>query len=760
MNTGTIIYDPHLPNSQFVLKGVWTQTPNGVGNYSDIELKVYFVINNQSVGAKSNCVGNINGVSDTYTTEAFQDADTTWHDHLIFTHTERVNHNSDGTKTLSIISCQVPFNGVVSNQFVGLMTASESDIVLDAIDRSGPTVSVSATPVSTSSMTITGTATKACNDWRYSLDGGSTWTQFSTTSGTSASITLTGLTSQVYSGVRVRAYRTDNAVYGTSGSASVDLVAPVITIALSDGSTTSVRITATSDVACDLWHYSLDGGSTWTQYSTTSDTSAAVTVTGLTINTTYSIRVKGRKTSNQLVGTSAPTSYATLSGTTLNGVNTLYADDASPVLTLNWTVQSASFTHTLAIKNGSTTILTLTGLSGTEGTHNKTVTLTSAQRATLLTAMANLSSFYATYVLTTYDGGTQAGAASEFTGLISTQYNTSAPTFTAFSHADTNAVTIAVTGSASTYVQGQSTLQVSCTAATAKNGASIVKYVAKIGDKSVESSTTAISFGTIPYGTPYLLEVSAVDSRGYATTVSQTITIYPYVPITLLDYDVKRQNGIGTTIQIAFNGEFSPVTIGGTAQNSFQSASYRLRETGGSWGSFTSIANVTTSGVYFAYTNNSWMTLTDTKSYDVELTIADRITSTVVGIYINQGKPLVAFRSEKVGINTNYPTVALDVDGSGKYTGTLEVDGPVNLKGDGVMSYKGALASGTDLNDVSVAGWYETTGNETNVPAGNAGYLEVLSGGTFIVQRYNTGSRKVYQRTYTGSTWTTWQTII
>ena len=75
---------------------------------------------------------------------------------------------------------------------IGTITASTT-VDLDTIDRSAPTVSVSASVVSTSSITVKGTASKNCNRWDYSLDGGSSWTNLSTSNGTSASKTLTGL---------------------------------------------------------------------------------------------------------------------------------------------------------------------------------------------------------------------------------------------------------------------------------------------------------------------------------------------------------------------------------------------------------------------------------------------------------------------------------------------------------------------------------------------------------------------------------------
>ena len=140
--------------------------------------------------------------------------------------------------------------------------------------------------------------------------------------------------------------------------------------------------------AFSKWQYSTDNGSTWTSFSTTAGTSASCAITGLSPNTTYQVKVRARKQSNQVYGTSAAVSVKTLGGAVVNSVSALTADAATVSISINVTVYEASYTNTLVIKNGSTAYLTISGLSWTKGTSNRTVTLTAAQRTTLLTAMA------------------------------------------------------------------------------------------------------------------------------------------------------------------------------------------------------------------------------------------------------------------------------------------------------------------------------------------------------------------------------------
>ncbi len=654
-----------------------------------------------------------------------------------------VPHDTNGTKTIKVVfQTAVYYGSWAVADYGGNMT-------LTAIDRTAPTVSAAATVVSTSSITIKGTANKTCNKWEYSLDGGSSWTSYSTTSGTSASKTLTGLTSKNYTSIKIRATRSDNGVSGTSSGVSADITAPTASFTASNITASSVYINAKSSVTANLWQYSINNGSTWTQFSTAEGASATTTITGLSPNTTYQIKVRVRKKSNSLYGESAATSVKTLGASVLNSVNNLTVDVTSPSLVLNWTVYAASYTHSLAIKNGSTTILTITGLSGSTGTNNKTVTLTSAQRTTILNAMSAVQSLSVTYVLTTYSGSTQIGTTSSVTGTIKTTSSTSAPTFTEFTFLDNNSTTVGVTGSNQLCIQSYSSLQVTCTAATAKNGASISKYRATIGTKTAESTSTTISFGTITDSGNLTLTVTAIDSRGYTKSVSKNITVIAYERIVINSWSIRRINNVEETIQLSFNGSLSPVSVNDVAKNSFVRARYRYkRTTATSYNSYATMSNVESDTSGFSFEDDAFIELPAAYSYHIQIEVSDELDTYTVTLYIDKGTPLVAFRSEKVGINTNDPQAALDVSGD------------IMMNGYNVQGYIGALDSTTDLNDILTPGIYYTSMGKTalNYPVVNAvGVLEVIQvAKNFVLQRYTSVSGQVYNRGHYDTTWHAW----
>lgn len=661
----------------------------------------------------------------------------------------RITHDSDGSWSKNVTvssSCSITTNLVIPS--------TTEKFTLTSNDRKSPTVACSTSVVSTSSLNITATASTTCDVWEYSLDNGSTWTQFSTTSATSQSKTLTGLTSKSYS-IKVRARKKSNQVKGTSGTSTCDIVAPTLTFTNSNITANSVYINASASVTCDIWQYSIDGGSTWTQFSTTAGTSATKTITGLSPNVTYNIKVRARKKSNGLYGASAGTNITTLGGSVLNSVSALTIDATSPVLSLNWTVYDADYTHTLVIKNGSTSVLTITGLSGSKGTNNKTYAFTAAQRTTILNAMSALASFTATFVLTTYDGSKQVGDASSITATIQTTAANSAPTFTGFTFKDNLAKTVAVTENNQLFIKAYSQLLVTCTAATAKNGATIARYTATIGTVSKSSNTTSISYGAIASSGNLTLTVTATDSRGYTASRSMTITVIDYTDITIDSWMMRRVNEVEAQTQLTFAGKLSSVSVDGTAMNTLQSVQYRYKQTTAtSWSSWYTIGDVEETYGGFSYESAAFITLDARYSYNIQIKAADELSTHTIGFVLNKGTPLMSYRSQKVGINNVDPQSALDVLGE------------IMMNGFNVMGFVQELGSTEDLDDMLDNGIFTQSLNanastDRHYPVAKAGYLEVLGNPQgYKLHRYTTFdcSGMYIRYKYQGS-WSSWKSI-
>ena len=458
---------------------------------------------------------------------------------------------------------------------------------------------------------------------------------------------------------------------------ALDRTAPTVSCSTSNITANGFKISATSSATADIWQYSTNGGTNWTQFSTTAGTSANTTLSSLTPNTTYSVKVRARKKSNQVYGTSSAVSTKTLGGSTIGSVSALTADASTVSISMETTVYDATYTHKLQIKNGSTVYLEITGLSWAKGTATRTITLTAAQRTTLLTAMASVKSFTGTLALLTYSGSTQIGSTATKTATVQTTSASSAPTIGAFTFYDGRSATSTLTGNDQVFIQGYSYLYVTPGTATARNNATISSYSATCNGVTLSNTSGAvIDLGAVSKSGTLDVVVTATDSRGYTVSKTQQITVIAYAKPKVSSLTLRRTNDIEAEMQLAFNGTISAVSVSGTQKNSLLYVRYRYKKTSAtSYGSYTSIlASVTKSGTSFSFSNLELCSLDANSSYDFHLQIRDQLNSlSSVDLYyvVPQGTPLVALRKKKVGINTPDPEAALDVVGDAKVSGTV-----------------------------------------------------------------------------------------
>lgn len=468
-------------------------------------------------------------------------------------------------------------------------------------------------------------------------------------------------------GFSTRVYYYQPVEYGGSMTlAKIDRASPSVSISTSNITPNAVTVSASASTTCDIWEYSTNGGSSWAQYSTSATTSTSKAITGLSPNTSYTIRVRARKKSNHVYGTSGSTTIKTLGPAILNSVSTLTADNATVNLAFNWTVYSTAFTYSLAIKNGNTTILTITiPAQSSTGTTSKTITLTSAQRTTLLSHMANMKSFTGTFALTTKSGSTQIGSISSKTATIQTTSANSAPTFSGFTFQDSNTTTTGVTGNNQLFVKGYSRLSIAASTATAKNGASITQYEATIDGTTVKSSSTSLSVGALKTAGNLTLTVKAIDSRGYEKSVTKTITVIAYEKISVSSCTMRRVNEVEAITQVSFEANISKILVSGSNKNALNILRYRYKKTSDTaYGGYTTITSqATKTDTKISFSSDEFVSLDPDYSYDIQFWVYDKLTNDYFTVTLPSGTPLLSKRRKKLGINNRRPKAALDVVG-------------------------------------------------------------------------------------------------
>lgn len=560
---------------------------------------------------------------------------------------------------------------------------------------------------------------------------------------------------------------------------AIDRTAPTVTCSVSNITANSFKISATSSATADYWDYSLDDGISATLFSTTAGTSASTTVTGLSPNTTYYVRVAARKKSNQVYGETSTVTCKTLGGAIINSCPTITADATTVTFKPNVTVYDASYSYYLSICNGSTEYVALSARTWSKGTADRTITLSQTERADLLDAMANLKSFTATIKVVTKSGTTQIGSTSSCTCTVQTTAANSGPTMTAFSYKDSRSTTSVLTGNNQLFIQSYSYLYVTPGVATAKNGASIVKYAATCNGVTYSNTTgAAINLYEVAKSGTVDVVVTATDSRGYTVSNTQQVTVIPYAKPKVSSISLRRTNDIEAEMQLVFNGSISPITVDGTQKNSLLYVQYRYKLTSAtSYGSYTTITSaVTQSGTSFSYSNLELCSLDANSSYDFHVYIRDQLnTLSALNLYftVPQGTPLVALRKKKLGINTPTPDSALHVVGDGHFEGDVRIEGtltPDNIDYDfGVPPfYYGtcATAAATVAKVVTCSGFvlengatiavkftYYNTGASPTLNVNSTGAIAIKQYGSTAASTYMWRSGEVVLFVYNGSYW-------
>lgn len=472
-------------------------------------------------------------------------------------------------------------------------------------------------------------------------------------------------------------YHGPNEYGGSMTLTPTDRTAPTVSCSVSAVTAHGFTVSAGASAAADEWLYSTDGGSAFSPLSATQGTQITASVSGLTPNTPYSVKVKARKSSNHVYGVSSAVSVRTLGGSLLDGVQTLSADVSSPVIRLTATVFNASYRHRLKILKDNATVLEISNLAWSAGTSERTITLSTSQRSTLLQAMSSLKSFTAVFELRTFSGTAQIGDAAVAQASVTTSAANSAPAMTDFTFRDGNTLTSGITGDSSLLIRNHSVLYVRPGNVFTRNGASVAGFTISCNGVTVSTAArTETSLGTVSRSGDVQVIVTVTDSRGYTASSSRTVTVLPYESPKVAGVSLRRTNNIEAEMQLSFSGSFSPLTIGSAAKNALTAVSYRTKKTNEeTWGDPVSIlGSVSVTGASFSFSSSELCLLDSASSHDFRLQIADRLGEAAVlnlDFVVPQGTPLIALRKNRVGVNTPDPQAALHAVGDAIISGTL-----------------------------------------------------------------------------------------
>lgn len=339
------------------------------------------------------------------------------------------------------------------------------------------------------------------------------------------------------------------------------------------------------------------------------------------------------------------------SATTFNmdGEGTIYINPAS-----------SSFTHKLYMHFGNRRVL----LKDNPPTRqNFTVRFSASDFASQI---PNATSGVGTLTLETYNGGSLVGSSSRQTYLnLPSNYIPSQPSVTVSDESSVPAK-LGVSKTAGIYVKGMSLLRFSCSS-NGTVGSSISNYKVQIGNQSFGFSggTIDIDLSKFDVGIGSLNAVITVtDSRGRTNSRTVGINIQTYSAPKINNFSAVRQNN-GATVIITKPVNVSSILNGSTNINSYTVKTEYKLSSASTWTNWRNETNAS------AVINSSGWDVT--KSYDIRVTLADKLNQMVVTASISTAKTLISYHKDVgVGIGKMHERGVLDVGGDMYVSGTLD----------------------------------------------------------------------------------------
>ncbi|MBQ3460294.1 MAG: hypothetical protein IJH14_06455, partial [Solobacterium sp.] len=357
-------------------------------------------------------------------------------------------------------------------------------------------------------------------------------------------------------------------------------------------------------------------------------------------------------------------------------------------ITIHMNRKSSSFKHTVVFKYGSTAVTVGTA----KAVENNVTFDTSTVMDAILALIPNASSYSGTIEVTTYNGNTQIGSTKSipYKASVPSSY---APTVSGYTIAESATALSGKGVAASEVVRFLSKKTISVTVA-AKSGASISKVVCSNGNKSVNMTLSSGKYTCTmeapPSGT---FTITATDSRGLQTVITQTGTFKEYEYPTIQASNLARANATANTGTLTANGTFWNGTAGSTTnavtiQYKLNTASSYSTSTGTRSGNAWNINQAMTGLIY-------------TNSYSCEIKATDSFgQTTTVTVNLPPSSAVMQLGDDTVQVN-NYLLAKTDVG--------IGTGGAVTTK----LSEVAALADqlNSDLHSVIISGNTATFGN-------------------------------------------------
>lgn len=263
-------------------------------------------------------------------------------------------------------------------------------------------------------------------------------------------------------------------------------------------------------------------------------------------------------------------------------------------------------------------------------------------------------------------------------------------------YADLSAEATNVTGSNQVALQSKSNIRVTIPAnfATGQGYSAIKTVQASLGGATRTANYNASGFnidiGAPNEGTASSLVVTVLDGRGFSTSWTTTVQVYPYSNPDV-NYTVARRNNFEVDTELSVSSSWAPVTISGVNKNAITAVTYATKRSGTStWGEETPVTFSTDGTKVIVPT--TVIQLPNEYSWNFRLTIKDKFGSFTKEASIPAGKPIMFIDAVRESV------------GFGSLTGTGEtrnLNGVIEIEPE---RYHKSGKTGIQMNNSDISG--------------------------------------------------------
>lgn len=509
---------------------------------------------------------------------------------------------------------------------------------------------------------ITWAAGNACDYGWYSTDNGKTWT-----GGLSyPDQIISGLSGGTSYNVKIRVRRKDSQM--TTDSSTVAQTTYTQTKFTKNNvnhvsgynGLSQLKVEWATNITIKKLELSLNDGSSWTDKGNPNSTSGTFTITSLSMNTYYNIKLRATSKDGSVVVTTGTIKQNTYNKVTGN----LYKNGTKLNVTTGIQITTTDELEFKDISNpaGCTYKIFFETPDNTRRIAQTSAKLTKAQIQSMFQYLPNKNSQDFNIGIATMNGSTEAQYVNFYGNLVITNSN---PTFNNFTYEDTDATCKVLTGGNQGIIKGYSDVKINISTANkavGKDYATITKYRAVIGEKQKEitySGSSNVS-GQIDNVLSNIFTVYAIDSRGNSTAKQiSPSAFYDYSNIKITKAEIARTNGVGKETELYFEGEYWNQSFGNIT-NGIVECYYEYKKTSSNqWVRGTTTLALTFNGSRFSFRgvirgDEGAQGFSVTNNFNVKIYAKDRLSQATFDLILGSGTPQLAVTQEGVAVGGMY----------------------------------------------------------------------------------------------------------